>query len=129
MQCFWYLYIKPNATIFDKVIKLMAPPCTGGRSPMVPTSVDKLRPGDIDIIGAMGDSLTAGFGIFGTNLVNMFVENRGASAFGGGQTTWRQILTLPNILKVLFLIFIHYIIKTKYTKENNNSICELTLGV
>ncbi|XP_015109337.1 phospholipase B1, membrane-associated [Diachasma alloeum] len=76
-------------------------PCdvSGGRSEYVPTSVHKLRPGDIDIIGAMGDSLTAGFGIFATNLFNIFIENRGVSAIGGGQGTWRDFITLPNILK------------------------------
>ncbi|XP_011300169.1 phospholipase B1, membrane-associated-like [Fopius arisanus] len=77
-------------------------PCniTAGRSKSVPTSVHKLRPGDIDVIGAMGDSLTAGFGLFGSDIHTMFVENRGATALGGGQGTWRDTLTVPNILKV-----------------------------
>lgn len=76
-------------------------PCnvTEGRSSEVPDSVHKLRPGDIDVIGAMGDSLTAGAGAFGTNLFHVLVENRGISAAGGGQSTWRQYTTLPNILK------------------------------
>uniref|UniRef100_A0A0C9RCF2 PLB1_2 protein n=1 Tax=Fopius arisanus TaxID=64838 RepID=A0A0C9RCF2_9HYME len=76
-------------------------PCntTAGRSTTVPTSVNKLRPGDIDVIGAMGDSLTAGFGIYATKFLDMFIENRGSSAFGGGQGTWRDTLTLANILK------------------------------
>ncbi|XP_043519329.1 phospholipase B1, membrane-associated-like [Frieseomelitta varia] len=52
----------------------------------------------------MGDSLTASAGLYATNLLEMFVENRGASAFIGGQRTLRAHLTLPNILKVrLFL--------------------------
>ncbi|XP_031370461.1 phospholipase B1, membrane-associated-like [Apis dorsata] len=44
-------------------------PCnvTDGKSPIVPDSVHRLRPGDIDVIAAMGDSLTAGIGIFATN--------------------------------------------------------------
>ncbi|XP_011301221.1 phospholipase B1, membrane-associated-like [Fopius arisanus] len=76
-------------------------PCdvSDGRSQRVPTSIHKLKAGDIDIIGAMGDSLTAGFGIFATNIFNIVVENRGASAYGGGQRNWRELLTLPNILK------------------------------
>ncbi|XP_020286187.1 phospholipase B1, membrane-associated-like [Pseudomyrmex gracilis] len=76
-------------------------PCnvTGGRSSEVPVSVHKLRPGDIDVIAAMGDSLTAGAGIFADNVVQIFIENRGVSATGGGQGTWREYLTIPNILK------------------------------
>ncbi|XP_032667596.1 phospholipase B1, membrane-associated-like [Odontomachus brunneus] len=76
-------------------------PCniTGGRSQEVPDSIHKLRPGDIDVIAAMGDSLTAGAGIFAHNLLQIFVENRGVGALGGGQGTWRQYLTLPNIIK------------------------------
>ncbi|XP_012527812.1 phospholipase B1, membrane-associated isoform X2 [Monomorium pharaonis] len=77
-------------------------PCnvTDGRSPTVPRSVHKLRPGDIDVIAAMGDSLTAGAGVFASNVLQIVVENRGVSATGGGQGTWREYLTLPNILKV-----------------------------
>ena len=77
---------------------------SGGRSPKLPESVHRLRPGDIDVIAAMGDSLTAGVGLFATNILDVLVENRGASAFIGGQGNWRTHLTLPNILKVrLFL--------------------------
>ena len=36
----------------------------GRRSNETPTSVHKLKPGDIDIIAAIGDSLTAGNGNF-----------------------------------------------------------------
>jgi len=62
--------------------------------------VHKLRPGDIDVIAAMGDSLTAGAGIFADSLFQIVIENRGVTATGGGQGTWRQYLTLPNIIKV-----------------------------
>ncbi|ALC44518.1 CG7365 [Drosophila busckii] len=71
----------------------------GRRSAERPTSVHRLRPGDIDIIGAMGDSLTAGNGIFASNLVHVTVENRGVVWSIGGQDNWRKYLTLPNILK------------------------------
>ncbi|XP_032668152.1 phospholipase B1, membrane-associated-like [Odontomachus brunneus] len=76
-------------------------PCniTGGRSQEVPDSIHKLRPGDIDVIAAMGDSITAGAGIFANNLFQIIVENRGVGALGGGQGTWRQYMTLPNIIK------------------------------
>ncbi|XP_017798889.1 PREDICTED: phospholipase B1, membrane-associated-like [Habropoda laboriosa] len=76
-------------------------PCnvTGGRSSEIPDSVHRLRPGDIDVIAAMGDSLTAGVGIFATDLIGLPIENRGAAGSIGGQGTWRTYLTLPNILK------------------------------
>lgn len=78
--------------------------------------MDQLRPGDIDIIGALGDSLTAGTAIGARTLMQTLVTNRGLSWTGGeeinltrkqngkpiipgGQNTWREFLTLPNILK------------------------------
>ncbi|XP_022919288.1 phospholipase B1, membrane-associated-like [Onthophagus taurus] len=77
-------------------------PCSlkNARSKHIPKSVHKLRPGDIDIIGALGDSITAGFGITATNLLNLVAENRGMVYSIGGQENWRKILTLPNILKL-----------------------------
>lgn len=71
----------------------------GARSKIVPKSVHMLRPGDIDIIGAIGDSLTAGNGVFALNVFQVLLEGRGASWSIGGQRTWRNFLTLPNILK------------------------------
>ncbi|EFN76147.1 Phospholipase B1, membrane-associated [Harpegnathos saltator] len=95
-------------------------PCnvTGGRSQEVPDSIHELRPGDIDVIAAMGDSLTAGTGIFAHNLFQVIIENRGVAAFGGGQGTWRQYLTLPNIIKE----FNHNLIG--YAKEDSLTIHE-----
>lgn len=76
-------------------------PCDvkGWRSSKTPTSVHRLKPGDIDIIASMGDSLSAGTGLFSTTPLDLILENRGATAAGGGQGTWREYLTLPNILK------------------------------
>uniref|UniRef100_A0A182TBB0 SGNH hydrolase-type esterase domain-containing protein n=1 Tax=Anopheles maculatus TaxID=74869 RepID=A0A182TBB0_9DIPT len=75
-------------------------PTEGMRSATVPTSVHELRPGDIDVIAALGDSLTAGTGVLATGILELIIENRGLSWCIGGQGTWRQYLTLPNILKV-----------------------------
>ncbi|XP_017884085.2 phospholipase B1, membrane-associated-like [Ceratina calcarata] len=47
----------------------------------------------------MGDSLSAGSGIFATRFMHLFIENRGVVAAIGGEGTWRKYLTLPNILK------------------------------
>jgi hypothetical protein len=50
------------------------------RSKERPTSVHQLQPGDIDIVAAMGDSLTAGVGAVATNVLSiLYEENRGMS--------------------------------------------------
>lgn len=56
-------------------------PCDtrGYRSATKPTSVHQLRPGDIDIVGALGDSLTAGNGAAATRVLHVYTENRGIS--------------------------------------------------
>ncbi|XP_037036130.1 phospholipase B1, membrane-associated-like [Bradysia coprophila] len=71
----------------------------GKRSHSIPQSVHQLRPGDIDIVAAMGDSLTAGNGALATNMLQLFIENKGVSGTIGGQNTWRKYLTLPNMIK------------------------------
>ncbi|XP_075166254.1 phospholipase B1, membrane-associated-like [Haematobia irritans] len=76
-------------------------PClsNGTRSRVIPTSVHQLRPGDIDIIAALGDSLTAGTGILSESVIKIIAEYRGITFTGGGWGDWRSYLTLPNILK------------------------------
>ncbi|XP_033334973.2 phospholipase B1, membrane-associated [Megalopta genalis] len=76
-------------------------PCnvTGSRSSQIPTSVHRLRPGDIDIIGGIGDSMTAGNAVFSKSILEILIESRGVSGSSGGQGTWRTYTTLPNILK------------------------------
>ncbi|XP_061393989.1 phospholipase B1, membrane-associated-like [Musca vetustissima] len=94
---------KGRTQLTDKLAKTTSEFCdingAGKRSAEPPKSVHRLRPGDIDIVAAMGDSLTAGNGILGTNLLHLVHENRGASWSIGGQGTWREYLTLPNLLK------------------------------
>lgn len=59
----------------------------------------QLKPGDIDIIAAIGDSLTAGNGGLATESLHVLVESKGVSFPIGGDRTWREYLTVPNILK------------------------------
>ncbi|KAJ8670708.1 hypothetical protein QAD02_001967, partial [Eretmocerus hayati] len=94
-------------------------PCntTGSRSSEVPKTVHQLRPGDIDVIGAMGDSLTAGLAVFATSFLQAAVENRGVTFSGGGQGTWREYLTLPNILKEFNPNIFGYSESNSYTFE------------
>lgn len=51
----------------------------GARSNVPPSTAHEVRPGDIDIVGAIGDSLTAGNGAFATNILQVFIENKGVS--------------------------------------------------
>lgn len=86
----------------QKQVALSVPfPCDvrGYRSSKVPTSVHELRPGDIDVIAALGDSLTSATGANSRNILEGLVENRGLSWCIGGQGNWRTTLTLPNIMK------------------------------
>jgi hypothetical protein len=60
-------------------------------------SVHELTPGDIAAVGALGDSVTAGFGARATSLIDLTVEARGASWSIGGDD---DVSTLPNFFKV-----------------------------
>uniref|UniRef100_A0A1B0FV22 Putative phospholipase n=1 Tax=Lutzomyia longipalpis TaxID=7200 RepID=A0A1B0FV22_LUTLO len=48
----------------------------------------------------MGDSYTAGAAGMSTRIEHILLENRGVASPIGGQATWRQFFTIPNILKV-----------------------------
>lgn len=50
-----------------------------GRSVERPTSVHELRPGDIDVIGALGDSLVAANGAMEEFALGTMIEHRGVS--------------------------------------------------
>lgn len=91
-------------------------PCDvkGFRSSKVPTSVHQLRPGDIDIIAALGDSLTSATGANSRNILEGLVENRGLSWCIGGQGNWRTTLTLPNIMKEFNPKLFGYSLKDSY---------------
>lgn len=71
----------------------------GARSKSVPKSVHTLTPGDVDIVAAIGDSLTASNGAFAETELQVLLEGRGVSWSIGGSSSWRQFLTLPNILR------------------------------
>ncbi|XP_036928598.1 phospholipase B1, membrane-associated isoform X2 [Acanthopagrus latus] len=65
----------------------------------VPTSAHRIRPADIKVVAALGDSLTAGFGAKAKNLLQLRTENRGVSWSIGGDQNLETVTTLPNILK------------------------------
>ncbi|KAI7904752.1 uncharacterized protein BX663DRAFT_431471 [Cokeromyces recurvatus] len=65
------------------------------------TSVSDLRPDDIKVVSALGDSIMAAFaaeGIQGSSIINIssIYENRGISYGGGGDP---GAVTLPNFIK------------------------------
>ncbi|KAB5561918.1 hypothetical protein PHYPO_G00012020 [Pangasianodon hypophthalmus] len=68
-------------------------------SDTVPASVHRLRPGDINIVASLGDSITAGFGAKAKNILELLNEERGVSWSIGGDETLETVTTIPNILK------------------------------
>ncbi|XP_044026390.1 phospholipase B1, membrane-associated-like [Siniperca chuatsi] len=70
-------------------------------SASTPTSVHELRPGDIKVVAAVGDSLTAGNGIASSpgNVLDVLSQYRGLSWSIGGDENLTTVTTLPNILK------------------------------
>lgn len=56
-------------------------PCetNGSRSTTRPTRADRVRPGDIDVVAALGDSLVAANGAVSTNVFQVLIANRGVS--------------------------------------------------
>ncbi|KAG5672555.1 hypothetical protein PVAND_002673 [Polypedilum vanderplanki] len=70
-----------------------------GKSREQPKSIHKLRPGDISVVGALGDSLTCSTGAMAERMMELSMENRGLAWSIGGQWNWRNATTLPNILK------------------------------
>ncbi|KAM9341551.1 phospholipase B1, membrane-associated-like [Symphorus nematophorus] len=65
----------------------------------VPTSAHRIRPADIKVVAALGDSITAGFGAKAKNLLQLRTEYRGVSWSIGGDSSLETVTTLPNILK------------------------------
>lgn len=70
-------------------------------SPSTPKSVHELRPGDVKVVAALGDSLTAGNGVGShpSNLLDVLSQYRGLSWSIGGDENLTSVTTLPNILK------------------------------
>uniref|UniRef100_A0A8C6QDM8 Phospholipase B1, membrane-associated n=1 Tax=Nannospalax galili TaxID=1026970 RepID=A0A8C6QDM8_NANGA len=67
----------------------------------VPTTVHRLKPADIKVIGAMGDSLTAGNGAGSKpgNVLDVLTQYRGLSWSIGGDENIHTVTTLANILR------------------------------
>ncbi|XP_072627439.1 phospholipase B1, membrane-associated isoform X1 [Canis lupus baileyi] len=70
-------------------------------SDTIPTSVHRLKPADIKVIGALGDSLTAGNGAGSKpgDILDVLTQYRGLSWSGGGDHNLSSVITLANILR------------------------------
>jgi phospholipase B1 len=64
-----------------------------------PSTVHELTPYDIDVVGALGDSITAGFGAKACTLLTDIIPFRGVSWSIGGDKDLSKVTTLPNILR------------------------------
>ncbi|XP_078256068.1 phospholipase B1, membrane-associated-like [Rhinoraja longicauda] len=64
-----------------------------------PTSVHRIRPADVKLVGALGDSLTVGYGARARNLFELSMQYQGVSWSIGGDKRLEAVTTLPNILK------------------------------
>nr|CAD7603145.1 unnamed protein product [Timema genevievae] len=101
----WLLPIRfglyPSIKRSQEEIPALVPfPCQlGPPSRPVPSSVHRLKPQDIRVVAALGDSVTSANGALATNEDETRFNYRGISAMGGGQGHWRKYMTLPNILK------------------------------
>jgi phospholipase B1 len=62
-------------------------------------TVHNLRPNDIQCVAAIGDSLTAGLGAQAKTPIGLVTEYRGVSWSIGGDQSYDELLTLPNILR------------------------------
>lgn len=76
-------------------------PCDikNGRSLKIPSDVNRLKIGDIDVVAGLGDSLVAASGALEEFAIGTFIEARGVSWCAGGQGNWRTIFTVPNLIK------------------------------
>jgi len=87
--------------------------CDTTPSATVPDTVHELRAGDIKVIGAMGDSLTAANGADANGPIRVMYEYRGFSwSVGGYRSLERGVTTLPNILKNFNSKLVGYSTKT-----------------
>ena len=76
-----------------------APRCNFyGPSSTTPTKVNQLRPGDIGIIGSIGDSDSAAFGARASTLLTITQEDRDISFASGTSEDWEGQTSLANMI-------------------------------
>ncbi|NWV35914.1 PLB1 Phospholipase, partial [Grantiella picta] len=91
------------------------------RSPSSPpaTSVHSLKPADVKIVAALGDSLTAGSGIASDTLQDVITQYRGLSWSIGGDESLENVTTLPNIFREFNVTIMGYSTGTGSENDSN----------
>ncbi|XP_065487748.1 phospholipase B1, membrane-associated [Caloenas nicobarica] len=99
-------------------------------SDTVPVSVHNLKPADIRVIGALGDSITAGNGAKSKphDILDVLTQYRGVSWSGGGDENLSTVTTLPNILREFNPSLIGYSIGTGRQNTDNASLNQAVAG-
>jgi len=77
--------------------QLTCPPFAASET--TPTSVHKLRPSDVNLVAAIGDSLTAANGALASTPLGLLTEYRGRAFSMGGDKDASAVITMPNILR------------------------------
>ncbi|KAM8809835.1 phospholipase B1, membrane-associated [Eudromia elegans] len=82
------------------------------------TSVNALKPADVKIIAALGDSLTAGTGIASDDLTDLNTQYRGLSWSIGGDASLKDVTTLPNLFREFNAKIVGYSTGTGHANES-----------
>ncbi|XP_028941137.1 phospholipase B1, membrane-associated, partial [Antrostomus carolinensis] len=83
------------------------------------TSVHSLKPADVKIIAALGDSLTAGTGSASDHLLDLDTQYRGLSWSIGGDESLENVTTLPNIFREFNVTIVGYSTGTGSENDSN----------
>uniref|UniRef100_A0AC34Q5K4 Lipase_GDSL domain-containing protein n=1 Tax=Panagrolaimus sp. JU765 TaxID=591449 RepID=A0AC34Q5K4_9BILA len=78
---------------------LTCDPSVMAPSASVPTNVNSVRPGDIKLVMALGDSLTAANGAGAQDPLMIILQYRGLAFLAGGDKSLKEHITIPNILR------------------------------
>ena len=84
------------------------------------TSVHRLRPSDVKVVAAMGDSITAALGADAKTVAGLLWEFRGYSWSIGGEASLEKMVTMPNILKKFNPKLVGYARRQDTTKFKSN---------
>uniref|UniRef100_G1NDE1 Phospholipase B1, membrane-associated n=1 Tax=Meleagris gallopavo TaxID=9103 RepID=G1NDE1_MELGA len=106
-------------------------PCFNqGPSDTVPDSVHKLRPADIRVIAALGDSITAGNGAASNphDVLDVLTQYRGISWSVGGNENISTVTTLANILREFNPSLIGYSTGTGTQTTENAALNQAVAG-
>lgn len=73
-------------------------------SASIPTNVHSVRPGDIKLVMALGDSLTAANGAGAQDPLMIILQYRGLAFLAGGDKGLEKHITIPSKLHSLTLL-------------------------